>query len=182
MVPKSFEESTKNIGGITMFNNWIANNKMKKLLKYISDHPSVENLGFNFLELYDLFFPKFKKVKDCIIIAEESVDELEMFFDKVMKTYKYKIWYEFYNTETRIDCHFEGEVSMIAGTQIALIALEIWALKLKQMEPDSKFYLILFSNEDHVEIRFHKFRENEGTFFTDDLDSYHNSAVGYVIV
>ena len=165
-----------------MINNWIANNEMKKLLKEVSEQPSTEILKFNFSELYDLFFPEFKKVKDCVIISKKSVNELERFFDRAMEIYKYKICYESSHTETRIDCHFEGEVSMMAGTQIALITLEIWALRLKQMDPDSKFCLIMCSNEDRVEIRFHKFRENEGTFFTDDLDSYHNSAVGYVIV
>ena len=166
-----------------MLSNWVANREMKKLLKDIYDHPSVENLEFNFLELYDLFFPKFKKVKDCVIIAEESVDELEMYFDKVMKTYKYKTWYEVDNTETRIDCYFEGEISMMAGTQIALIALEIWALRLKQMEPDSKFCLIMCSDEDHVEIRFHKVRKNEINWLADDLESYQDGGgVGYVIV
>ena len=165
-----------------MLSNWVANREMKKLLKDIYDHPSVENLEFNFLELYDLFFPKFKKVKDCVIIAEESVDELEMYFDKVMKTYKYKTWYEVDNTETRIDCYFEGKISMMAGTQIALIALEIWALRLKQMDPDSKFCLIMCSDEDHVEIRFHKVRENEIKWLADDINSYQGGAVGYVIV
>ena len=165
-----------------MLSNLVANREMKKLLKDIYDHPSVENLEFNFLELYDLFFPKFKKVKDCVIIAEESVDELEMYFDKVMKTYKYKTWYEVDNTETRIDCHFEGEISMMAGTQIALIALEVWALRLKQIDPDSKFCLIMCSNEDRVEIRFHKVREDEGMLLANDLEGYKGDAVGYVIV
>ena len=166
-----------------MLSNWITNKEMRKLLKDISDHPSVENLNFNFSELYDLFFPKFKKVKDCIIIAEESVDELERFFDRAMEMYKYKICYESSNTETRIDCHFEGKVSMMAGTQIALIALEIWALRLKQMEPDSKFCLIMCSDEDHVEIRFHKVRKNEINWLADDLESYQDGGgVGYVIV
>ena len=166
-----------------MLSNWVANSEMKKLLKDISDHPSVENLKFNFSELYDLFFPEFKKVKDCVIISKKSVNELEMFFDRAMEMYKYKIWYEFYNAETRIDCHFEGKVSMKAGTQIALIALEIWAIRLKQIDPDSKFCLIMFSDEDHVEIRFHKFREDEGMILADDLESYQDGgAVGYVIV
>ena len=165
-----------------MLSNWIANSEMKKLLKDISDHPSVENLKFNFSELYDLFFPKFKKVKDCIIISEKSVNKLEMFFDKAMEMYKYKTWYETSNTEIRIDCHFEGEVSMTAGTQIALIALEIWALRLKQIDPDSKFCLIMCSNEDRVEIRFHKVRENEIKWLADDINSYQGGAVGYVIV
>ena len=165
-----------------MLSNWIANREMKKLLKDISNNPSVESLKFNFSELYDLFFPKFKKVKDCIIIAEESTSELEKFFDKVMKSYQYKICYEVDNTETRIDCHFEGEVSMMVGTQIALIALEIWALRLKQMDPDSKFCLIMCSDEDRVEIRFHKVRENEIKWLADDIDSCQGGGVGYVIV
>ena len=165
-----------------MLSNWIANSEMKKLLKDVSEHSSVENLKFNFSELYDLFFPKFKKVKDCIIIAEESVDELEMFFDKVIKTYQYKICYEVDNTDTRIDCYFEDKISRIARTQIALITLEIWALKLKQMEPDSKFCLIMSSNEDRVEIKFHKIRDNEIKWLADDINSYQGGAVGYVIV
>ena len=165
-----------------MLRNWIANKEMKKLLKDISDHPSVENLKFNFSELYDLFFPKFKKVKDCIIIAEESTNELEKFFDKVMKSYQYKICYEVDNTDTRIDCYFEDKVSMMARTQIALIALEIWALRLKQMDPDSKFCLIMSSNEDRVEIKFHKIRKNEIKWLGDDINSYKGGAVGYVIV
>ena len=165
-----------------MLSNWIANREMKKLLKDISDHPSVENLKFNFSELYDLFFPEFKKVKDCVIISKKSVNELEMFFDKAMEMYFDKTDYESSHAETRIDCHFEGEVSMMVGTQIALIALEIWALRLKQMDPDSKFCLIMCSNEDRVEIRFHKVRENEIKWLADDIDSYQGGAVGYVIV
>ena len=165
-----------------MLNNWVANSEMKKLLKDISDHPSVENLKFNFSELYDLFFSKFKKVKDCVIISKKSANELEMFFDRAIKMYFDKTDYESSHTETRIDCHFEGEVSMMAGTQIALIALEIWALRLKQMDPDSKFCLIMCSNEDRVEIRFHKVRENEIKWLADDINSYQGGAVGYVIV
>ena len=165
-----------------MLNNWVANSEMKKLLKDISDHPSVENLKFNFSELYDLFFPKFKKVKDCVIISKKSANELEMFFDRAIKMYFDKTDYESSHTETRIDCHFEGEVSMTAGTQIALITLEIWALRLKQIDPDSKFCLIMCSNEDRVEIRFHKVRENEIKWLADDINSYQGGAVGYVIV
>ena len=165
-----------------MLSNWVTNREMEKLLKDISNNPSVESLKFNFSELYDLFFSKFKKVKDCIIISKKSVNELEVFFDKVMEKYKYKTWYEAVNTDTRIDCYFEGKVSMMARTQIALIALEIWALRLKQIDPDSKFCLIMYSNEDRVEIRFHKVRENEIKWLADDLEGYQGDAVGYVIV
>ena len=165
-----------------MISNWITNSEMKKLLKEVFEHPSVESLKFNFSELYNLFFPKFKKVKDCIIIAEESVDELEMFFDRAMEIYQYKICYEAVNTDTRIDCYFEGKVSIMTRIQVALIALEIWTLKLKQMEPYSKFCLIMYGNEDRVEIRFHKVRDNEISWLSDNLEGYKGDAVGYVIV
>ena len=165
-----------------MLSNWIVNREMKRLLKNISDHPSIENLKFDFSELYDLFFPEFKKVKDCIIISKKSVNELEVFFDKVMEKYKYKTWYEAVNTDTRIDCYFEDKVSVVTRIQVALITLEIWTLKLKQMEPDSKFCLIMYGNEDRVEIRFHKIRENEIKWLADDLEGYQDDAVGYVIV
>ena len=165
-----------------MLSNWVANREMKRLLKDISNNPSVESLKFNFSELYDLFFPKFKKVKDCIIISKKSVDELEMFFDRSVKACQDKTGYEAYSSDTRIDCYFEDKVSMMAGTQIALIALEVWALRLKQMDPNSKFCLIMCSDEDRVEIRFHKVRENEIKWLADDIDSYQGGAVGYVIV
>ena len=165
-----------------MLSNWVANREMKRLLKDISNNPSVESLKFNFSELYDLFFPKFKKVKDCVIISKKSVDELEMFFDRSVKACQDKTGYEAYSSDTRIDCYFEGKVSMMAGTQIALIALEVWALRLKQMDPNSKFCLIMYSNEDRVEIRFHKVREDEIKWLADDLEGYQGDAVGYVIV
>ena len=165
-----------------MLSNWVANREMKRLLKDISNNPSVESLKFNFSELYDLFFPKFKKVKDCIIISKKSVDELEMFFDRSVKACQDKTGYEAYSSDTRIDCYFEDKVSMMAGTQIALIALEVWALRLKQMDPNSKFCLIMYSNEDRVEIRFHKVRDNEISWLSDNLEGYKGDAVGYVIV
>ena len=165
-----------------MLSNWVANREMKRLLKDISNNPSVESLKFNFSELYDLFFPEFKKVKDCVIISKKSVDELEMFFDRSVKACQDKTGYEAYSSDTRIDCYFEDKVSMMAGTQIALIALEVWALRLKQMDPNSKFCLIMYSNEDRVEIRFHKVRDNEISWLSDNLEGYKGDAVGYVIV
>ena len=37
-------------------------------------------------------------------------------------------------------------------------------------------------NEDHVEIRFHKVRENEKMWLDEELENYKDGAVGYVIV
>lgn len=90
--------------------------------------------------------------------------------------------YEAGNTETRINSYFSNEISMVTGTQIALIVLEIWALQLKQIEPDSKFYLIMCSDENHVEIRFHKMYNGESMWLAENLECYEDGAVGYALL
>lgn len=71
---------------------------------------------------------------------------------------------------------------MVIGTQIALLSIEIWALRLKHMEPNSKFCLIMCSDKEHVEIRFHKVRENEIRWLAEAPEGYEDGAVGYVVV
>ena len=164
-----------------MITNWVANKKMKNLLEQVFKDLGTEELRLNVNQLKILFQPCFKKVKDCVIIAEESVEELEKGFDNAVKMYTDKTGYEASNTETRINCYFENEISMMTGTQIALMVIEVWALKLKQMEPDSKFCLIMCSNEERVEIRFHKVRNDE-RLLADDIESYKSGAIGYVVV
>lgn len=165
-----------------MLTNWITNSKMKKLLEYSSNYQSTEEINLNMQQLKQLFSPLLKKVKDCIIITEKEIDKLEIAFDNMIKMYGDKTGYEASNTETRINCYFENEISTVAGTQIALMVIEIWGLRLKQMEPNSQFCLIMCSDEEHVEIRFHKVREDEDRWLSDNLEVYSDEAVGYVIV
>lgn len=63
-----------------------------------------------------------------------------------------------------------------------VMAIEIWAIRLKQMEPDSEFCFIMCSDEQHVEIRFHKLREDEIGWLSDDIEGYKDEAVGYLIL
>lgn len=163
-------------------NNWVTNTKMKTLLNNISAYPPVEKLEMNTKSLKALFLPPFKQVRDCIIISEKSANELEANFPKAIKIHTDKTGYEAGNTETRINCCFENEISITAGIQIALMAIEIWAIRLKQMEPDSEFCFIMCSDEQHVEIRFHKLREDEIGWLSDDIEGYKDEAVGYLIL
>jgi len=165
-----------------MLNNWVTNSKMKSLLNDVSKYPGIDEMEINLKQLKELFLPPFRKIKDCIIITEKSAEELEPYFAKAVKMHMNKSGYEFSNTETRINCFFDNEISMIAGTQIALIVIETWALKLKQMEPDTEFCFIMCSDEERVEIRFHKVREEEGIWVDDDIENYTDGAIGYVIV
>ena len=153
---------------------------MKELLEFIAADTNVEELCLNTKELQELFFPPFQKVKDCIIISEKNIKKLEAGFDYAVKVYTDKTGYEASNTETRINCYFENEISMVAGTKIAQLVIDIWALKLKSMAPDSKFCFIMCSDEDHVEIRFHQVRDDETRWLANDLEKYTNGAVGYI--
>lgn len=165
-----------------METSWITNNKMKKLLEHVSNCPNEEKLQLSVQQLDKLFYPTLKRVKDCVIISEKSLSNLEKTFDNAMSMYIDKTGYEASNTETRINCYFENEISIEAGTKIALMVIEVWALRLKQIEPYSKFCLILVCDEEYVEIRFHKVRSNEKSWLADNLEEYEDGAVGYVIV
>ena len=155
---------------------------MKNLLDNISVCSNQETVQMNPGGLKELLFPPFKKVKDCIIISDKDIDRLEVMFDRAIKMNVDRTGYEAGSSETRINCYFENEISMETGTAIALIVLEAWALQLKSIEPDSKFCLILCSDENYVEIRFHKIHENEIMWLDEELENYGDGAIGYAII
>ena len=90
--------------------------------------------------------------------------------------------YEACNTETRIDCFFEEALSQEQGFEIALLALETWALQLKCMQPEARFCMILSCDEDRTEIRFHKLREGESLWVGSDINQYTDGAIGYFLL
>lgn len=165
-----------------MLANWTTNNKMKKILKAIPSNQNVEKIEIDMQQFNRLLCPSFQKVRDCIIITEKDVNKIEKNFSNVIKMYMDKTGYEASNTETRINYYFQNEISIVTGIQIALMVIEIWALRLKQMEPNSAFCFIVFSNEEYVEIRFHKVRNDERRWLDEDLEKYEDEAVGYVII
>lgn len=163
--------------------NWVTNKKMKERFIQVAQYDNKDKLELRLESLGKLFSPPFRKVKDCIIISKKSADELEPYLESVVQeVYGDKTGYEASNTETRINCFFENAISEITGVKIALIVLEVWAMRLKEMDPESNFCLIMCSDEDHVEIRFHKVRSEEGGWLLDDIEDYKDGAVGYIIV
>lgn len=161
-----------------MLSNWHMNKKMRILLEDVLEYSNKEKLELNVEQLQKLFFPPFKKVKDCIIIAEESSDELERYFDNAIKMYMNKTAFEYSNTEVRMGDFFESKVSMETETQLALFAIEIWILRLKQLELNAKYCFIMSCDKERVEIRFHKVRE-EGIWLDENLENYKEGAIGY---
>lgn len=182
MVSECHKEGIENTRRIMMITEWVTNRSMKKLLNSISNLSAEDEFKMRFVQLKKLFFPPFKQVKDCILISEKPVDKLEDTFDKAVEMHMDKTGYEASSTETRINCFFENSISIELGAKIALMVLEVWRLQLKNMEPQSKFCLIMFCDEDHVEIRFHKIHENEKMWLNEDLESYKDGAIGYVMI
>lgn len=162
--------------------DWITNRKMKELLGNMNTSLDKEVLQLNLQNLKELIFPPFKQVKDCVIISKKSIDMLEIAYDKSVELNMDKTGYEAGSSETRINTYFENNISMEAGTQIALIVLEIWALELKELQPDSKFCLMVFSDENCVEIRFHKIHERENMWMDEEIEHYEDGAVGYALI
>lgn len=68
------------------------------------------------------------------------------------------------------------------GVRVALMVIDIWSMKLKELDSESKFCFIICSDEERVELRFHKARMDERGWLADDIESYKDGAVGYVIV
>lgn len=161
----------------------VGNRLMRELLEHIQAYPEMEKLETNLKGLRELFSPPFKQVRDCVTISTKSVKQLNEGMDAVIEAYyKDRTGYEASNTETRINDYFENEISMETGTIIALLVIDVWTVKLKAMEPDSKFCIIMCSDEDRVEIRFHKVRDDEKSWLAEDIEGYTGGAVGYVIV
>ena len=164
-----------------MINNWNANDKMKKILGYIITDLTDEEVKFKIQQFNELLFPSFKKVKDCIIITKKNVHELEKEFENMIKVYGDRTGYEASNTETRIHCYLENEISMETGIRIALDITEIWALQLKKLEFNSRFCFIICADEDFVELRFHKVRSDEEPWLSEEIHDY-DEFVAYCIL
>lgn len=161
---------------------WNTNPAMKDLLGRLAREPDKTPLPITGEELHRLLFPPFRPVRDCVILAEEPASVLDATFDKVIKTYFDKTAYEACNTEARIDVFLSPQASMQAKTRLALTALEVWRLQLKQLRPEATFCLILCADRDHVEIRFHTLHAGEPLWLDENLENYRGGAVGYAIV
>lgn len=182
MVSGCYSKRAEYFGGMTMVFDWITNKKMDILLKKISGLSNKEELKIDIQKLKKLIIPPFKEVRDCIIISEKSKEILENAYEKSIELNMDRTGYEAGSSETRIDTYFDNDISIETGTEIALIVLEMWAFRLKELQPGTKFCLIVFSDENHVEIRFHKIHEGENMWLDEKLEHYEDGAVGYALI
>ena len=165
-----------------MTGDWTANIRMEELLERASALSRESSLNTDTEQLDKLFFPPFKQLRDCVIISDKPVNILEDFFDKAIKLYGDKTGYESSCGETRINCYFRNNISVLVEIKIAMMVLKIWGLQLKKLEPQSNFCMIMCCDECNVEIRFHKIHIGEKMWLDNNLEKYTHEAVGYMII
>ena len=160
----------------------VTNKKMRQLIKKTKRYKKNVKLDITSKHLKELFDPPFKKVYDCVIITKKSSEHWETYFDAAIEMYGDKTGYEAFYNETRINDYFDNRLPVPVATKIAFMAMKIWALKLKELDPNSKFCIIICSLDKYVEIRFHKVRDDEVSWLGDDIESDKKTAVGYIYV
>jgi len=158
----------------------ITNQKMKMLIKKAKESKKNEILQLEMNDLAMFFSPNLKQVYDCIIISNKKEEELELGFIDAIKMHTDRTGYEASNTETPISLCFENGISEETAIIIGLMVIDVWSIKIKQLDKDSKYCFILASCDGDVEVRFHKVRNNEKSWLTSDLESY-NNPVGFEI-
>lgn len=88
----------------------------------------------------------------------------------IYKLYWDKTGFEASNNHIHISQYLDDNKSPIEGLQIAMYMLDAWKTKLKKDFLADRFHLILSCNCEESTLRFHKYRQNEGSWATiDDL-------------
>jgi len=161
----------------------VNNEMMRKLLEKLVNRNSIKEVSFSINYLEQLFNPPLKNRYDCLIISDKPTQLSEQQFGEVIKSYGDKTGYEASNTEVRIN-DFISNSDIILDDEIlrlALLVINIWSNKIKAIYPSDKFCFIISISKSYATLRFHKVRENEGMWLSDDLEKY-EEAVGYIII
>jgi hypothetical protein len=121
-----------------------------------------------------LLCPKFKEV-DGVIFLNLSDDSIpnKINIEKVIQIYGNLTAYECSCNEIRINDYIqytEGDGRCIL--KFALLLQKNWIAKIRKEYPSCKFCFVLSYDGEFATLRFHKIRENESFFLTDDLESY----------
>lgn len=167
---------------VFVIDQWVKNDQMKFMFDRLKTYSDNNLMSINMEKFFHLFEPPFKDVCDCIIITDSDVSNIEENFDNILKMYMDRTGYEASNTETRINDYFTSEISVLDGLKIAMLLVDNWKRKIKELVPNTPICFILSAGDNHVELRFHKVRKNEQMWLDTDLSKYKDEAVAYRII
>lgn len=159
----------------------VTNCAMRKLLE-AKLTPKEQKIILSIGALQKLFFPPFKFVGDCTILADEPLETLRKGLELYEKDGYDHTWYEAGGTKMYINDFLSAPVRPELGVRIAFLVAQAWAMQLKALDATARYCFIVScdSDEPMVILRFHKIRLDEPRFLCHDLEGYESEAVGYV--
>lgn len=147
----------------------ILNKKMKKII-YDSDY--CEDLKENILEFCKNYIFKTKMIRDCIIYDQEGdLDEGEINFERALQFHGDWTGYEASCNEIRVTDYLDIKKKNMSNIFEILNYLK---KELLNMYPNRNFCIIISIDESDITVRFHTYREEEGMWISEDLESYDN--------
>lgn len=160
----------------------IMNESMKKIVNNLKCPYMKKSINIKVKDLYKLLLPEFKKIHDCIILSSETEEILKDNYKNELSNFENKTGYEIWHNEIIINSYIKDYyVSVHTAIYIALIIIEVWSDKLKNMSEGSKFCYFLSCSDNIVNLRFHKIREGERMWHIENLEEY-VQPVGYIII
>jgi hypothetical protein len=169
-----------------------ANKRMEKLIeqakkyeknKINSKKKDIKMLGISLRRLTRLFNPNLVPVYDCIVMSDESKEYLEENFEKSINQLSDKTKYEMWHSKTKIDNFIGYRTAKIDAIVVGLMVIEAWSLKLKSIDNNSKFCIIMSYDKGWssvVTLTYHKIRtDEEQPWLIDDIDGF--KPIGYFI-
>ncbi len=147
-------------------------NKNMEYLIFNINKIKCDNIKINPEKLFEILFPPFKEVFDCIVIDyRNEIFEKNLNFDNILYTHYDRTGYEANSNEVRIN-DFVEQCNINELMKLAEVVIESWKNKLKKEFPNYNFYIIVSVSDENIVLRFHKKRENEPTWLAEDLEKY----------
>ncbi|MCE5286597.1 MAG: hypothetical protein LLG02_12220 [Pelosinus sp.] len=145
---------------------------------------NIETSHQEFLNKLVRIWPEFLEIKGFVILKKynNTIEELDE--DKILSVYYDKTGFEASYNEFRIEDYFDWSIGKpMEGLALAVKLSEIWECKLKREFPSYKFHIIVGFDGNYTTIRFHKLRDEEGSWIAlEDLDEYKGNSIAVRIV
>ncbi|MDF9825369.1 hypothetical protein M2475_001824 [Breznakia sp. PF5-3] len=131
--------------------------------------------------LKKLFNPRFENIYGCIVFKNQNINLSIDDFNRLLKIYNDKTGFEANNNEIRVNDYIENDITVDESLEIALLLIDNWSLKLKKIDMKSEFCFIISCEPPYTTLRFHKVREDEALWISEELEKF-DQPIGYTII
>lgn len=145
------------------------NDQMRKIISNDNDQKRDEKMH----EFLKGIINKTKIIRDCVIYDDEGIHESDVDFDSVLKMVGDLTGYE-------VNCNeFRYEKNKIINYSCLDIATDLNHM-LENKHRNRKFVIYVCVGDEHIEIRFHTYRETEGSWLDEDLNKYNKPILCFI--